>query len=162
MRLDEFIKDNYKHLLQVAKRIAKKEAEDLLSSTYLSIFDKKDFELPSNNEEAIKYFVACLNNNYKFYKSSFNAEKRGKDLLVDSTFFEVVEIANENEITPSEVERFKETLPEHEQILFELHYECGVSIKSIAEEFKQISMDENVVRKLKKPIQNKIKDKWKQ
>lgn len=160
MKLDEFINNNYKHLLQVAKRIAKKEAEDLINSTYLIIFDKKNFKLPSNNEEAINYFITCLNNNYKFYNSSFNRQKRG-DLTFESSYFEQLNQDEENDLNHVSIKEFKETLPEHERILFELRYEDEMSLLSISEEFKSIGLDRNVLRKIDKPLKEKIKSKWK-
>ena len=162
MKIDELIKNNYKHLLQVAKRIAKSEAEDLLSSTYLLIFDKKNFELPSNNDEAVHYFIMCLNNNFKLYNSNFNKQKRGSEIIQGEDFFSNLTDAEDSEINERSISEFKDTLPEHERILFELHYEDEISLLSISEEFKKIGIDRDILRRYHKPLKEKIKTKWKQ
>lgn len=145
----------------MAKRIAKSEAEDLLSSTYLIIFDKKNFELPNENDQAIHYFTACLNNNFKLYNSSFNRQKRG-DIVFDSSFFETLQNEEESIVSQKTIVEFKDTLPDHERLLFELHYEDDLSLRSISEEFKSIGIDEHVIRRINTPLKEKIKTKWKQ
>ena len=161
MKIDELIKNNYKHLLQVAKRIAKSEAEDLLNSTYLVIFDKKNFELPKNNDEAVHYFIMCLNNNFKLYNSSFNRQKRGSEIVQGEEFFINLTDTSESEINEQSISEFKETLQEHERILFELQYEEGLSLFAISEAFK-MSDGRRTVQKLSEPLKEKIKTKWKQ
>ena len=160
MSLDELVKNNYTYILQCAKKIAQRDAEDLLNNTYISIFDKKDFQLPSDNEGAIKYFVKCLHMNYRFQKSSFNSEKRTKEILIDSYDNKEL-IEKNNEVDEVEITEFKDSLSEHELIVYELHYEDDVSLRSIAEEFKRVGLGEKTLRKINKNITDKINSKWK-
>lgn len=161
MKLDVFINNNYSYLLTVAKRIAKSEAEDLLNNTYLIIFDKQNFELPDDNNGAIKYFVKCMSNNFSLSKSSFNSEKKKKEVAIENYFFESIQDDAEQEVSEKSITEFKSTLDEHEKIFFELHYEEEVSLRSIAKEFREISVDKEVVNKIKNRIKDKIIDKWK-
>lgn len=160
MTLNELIDKNYNYILKACKDIAKGEAEDLLNDTYIVIHNKKGFELPSDNDGAVKYFIKCLHNQYKLYNSSFNIQKRGAETVqLDDR-----EIAQEieSEFNQEAINEFKSILEDHERLFYELHYEERVSLMEIAREFRKIGMDRNIINKINEPITKKIKQKWKQ
>nr|WP_298659794.1 hypothetical protein [uncultured Flavobacterium sp.] len=161
MTLDELIKNNYDYILKCAKKIAKNEAEDLVNCTYISIFDRKGFEFPQDNEGAVKVFVKYLHLNYTSQKRAFNADKRTREVLIGN--YEAKDLIEDgSEVDEIELKEFKETLNEPELIVYELHYEEDISLRSIAEEFKRVGLGEKALRKINKNITEKINNKWKQ
>lgn len=158
--INVLIERNIKSLSQVAKRITPKQSHDLITDTYLKIIERS---VPTNDHEFIKYFSKCMANNFNNQRSSFN-----KNFVIKEINYNFIEEDNSEDINKqdvyNELMEFKETLNTHEQILFELHYEQGMSCRDIAKSLRYnnyITSYRSIVR-LINPINKKLKlKKWK-
>lgn len=159
--INRLIERNHSYLTKVAKRIAPKHYHDLLTETYISLASAK---IPETNEEFIKYFSRCMSNNYRNQKSSFNKNFVIKEINCNFVEAQTVEEVCKDEIY-TELMAFKNSLPTHEEILFELHFEHELSYEEISKLLSGKSGYEIhwwSMMKLIKPIREKLKHKeWK-
>lgn len=162
MTLEQIFSDNYSYLHKIAIRIAGRNAEDLLTETYLTVHEKKK-GVPTKKNEFIKFFVKWMSNCHRWSQSSYNKQKTGKELLVTEYEYTPVQESEPcKECLFNEIELFKRTLPSHEKALFELHFEDKVSCRMIAQqlsfEFKYV-VNPRSIERMVLPIKKKIKDK---
>lgn len=159
--INRLIERNHSYLTKVAKRIAPKHYHDLLTDTYLNLTTAN---IPEQNEEFIKYFSRCMSNNYRNQNSSFNKNFVIKEINCNFAVIQDVEEVCKDDIY-SELIDFKNSLPTHEEILFELHFEHELSYADIAKHLTAKSGYEITISsmfKLIKPIREKLKNKqWK-
>lgn len=157
--LDLQVSSNYLYLTVVAKKITghADRANDLVSETYLNLHTKGT-KVPDVNDEFIKFFVRCM-------KNRFLDEQRTKKEVCDLSIN-----LTESEDVPKwvflkEIEDFKATLTDLEQIFFELCYEKGLSKREISALLNQklkYSIHANTLSvNYIKPLNDKIKKhKW--
>lgn len=157
--LDLQVSSNYLYLTVVAKKITghADRASDLVSETYLNLHTKGT-KVPDVNDEFIKFFVRCMKNRFL---DAQRTKKEFCDLSINLT---------ESEDVPKwvflkEIEDFKATLTDLEQIFFELCYEKGLSKREISALLNQklkYSIHANTLSvNYIKPLNDKIKKhKW--
>ena len=159
--INRLIERNYSNLTKVAKRIAPQHFHDLLTDTYLNVLNAN---VPQDDQEFIKYFSRCMSNNYRNQKSTFNKNFVIKEINCNFVHTFEVEDVNKDDLI-QELADFKKSLPTHEEILFELHFELNLSYADIAKKLSiKSGYDITVFSmfKLIKPIREKLKCKeWK-
>ena len=159
--INGLIERNHSYLVKVAKRIAPKHYHDLLTETYVSLVNAN---VPEENTEFIKYFSRCMSNNYRNQNSTFNKNFAIKE--INCNFVTLIEPDEVNkEDLYSELLAFKNSLPTQEEILFELHFEFGLSAANIAK-LLELDTGYNIstssMLNLLKPIREKLRCKqWK-
>jgi len=161
--LDSLIASNYLYLTVIAKGITKNESEakDLVSETYLKLAEKGS-KIPQDTDEFQKFFTTCMKN---FYLDELRKKKRKSTTIedTDEITIEVEDCDLSDWKKFIEIESFKALLPMHQEILFELHFENGLSSRKIAKLLQQTGYDvsHNSMNLLIRPIRNKIiKHKW--
>ena len=153
--LDVLVSQHYFYLTQIAKRISgdKELAVDLVSDTYINLHDKQT-KLPEDDREFISYFSRCM-----FNLNIDRLRKKASELNI--SFSEIPD-------TPKwyllvEIENFKNTLSDLDQILFELCYEFHqLSSRDIAQMLSEkmgYRVSHKLINNLISPLRDKIKEK---
>lgn len=153
--INDLISRNLHSLSKVAKKIAPKQSHDLLTDTYLQVLNAN---VPTNDHEFIKYFSRCMSNNFRNQKSTFNQNFVIKEINCNFVVIEDVEQIDKEEVI-NELAQFKSQLKTHESILFELHFEQGLSYRNIAKlliERSGYQVSYFSIQALIKPIKDKL------
>ena len=157
MRLNDLLSANYNELLKAAYKItgSKIEAQDILTETYLELHDK---QIKVSDNDFIRFFCGSMRNSKRWVNSNYN-KIRSKEFLTDIDQNQTIE----DEQIHVDIEPFKQSIPTHESILFELYYEQNKSCQQISNELKETGYEIHYksIQKLIKPIKIKLKA-WKQ
>lgn len=140
----------------IAVRISggKDAASALISDSYLKIVDING-KYPVNNDEFVKWYSTCM-------KNYFLSSKRKRSPIFIN--IEALNLQSEEtallDIDEEAVKRFKNNLPLHERILFELIEEIELSYQKIADMLSDkhgIRWSRMDIYRLYKPVKQKFK-----
>lgn len=162
MTLAEMFNATYPELLIRARRITQRQsityAPELINSTYLDIH--QDYTYPSDKQEFIMWFSRAMKLRYIGARSNFNKGISGSGNCElqdcpdeDSTSFEI-HVEDTNQATKELIEasssmkkerllkyiqvlEFKRTLPLDEQMIFDIHYQHGLSSRAISKRLSE-------------------------
>lgn len=172
--LPDLVSRNYKTLKQVATNITKSRsfADDLINETYI-IINNRGHILPEDDLGFVKVYskfmkYQAIPETGKYRTSDFQRLIRPKEVACfDMTLFEEIESELSDKVTKeimlAEIIRFKQSLNALELVLFELHYEKGLTLTKIVEMYsdRDNEMSFNCLWKLYTPLKLKIKKfKW--
>lgn len=156
---------NYHSIKSAATRLVKSSyADDLISETYVTI-ERRNSQLPENDDEFIKVFVTLMKIQTFSERDGFLKLTRPKEKLVND-FSYITE--NEDKITDVEgllaqINKFKSKLNAVELELFKLCFEEGLTLTKIVELYSApgYEMSFNCLWKMYEPLKKKIdKNKW--
>ena len=183
--ISTLLNNNYSDILSVARNITRRKgvhrAKDLITSTYIRIHNK---EVPTNDKEFIKFFCKCMYLDHLCKWSEFNKLFETKDSVLEydpgnedwknieinaeytsldnqDGISELSHLNKEKAIKYSEVMIFKYNLPPHEQELFTLYFEEGLSgaaISTIIENETGYKTNSKRFDRMIRVIKNKIEE----
>lgn len=168
--LAKLIEDNYKQILVCATNITRRkdrhQAKALINEAYITASSK---DLTGKEEHFVKWFTKMMHFIYIDKNTKYNKGERLSEihleydpgnedwkeieLVLDTndetidTIINLSHLGKDKAIKYTELMQFKNSLPPHEKEIFSLHFEQGLSSRSIAKLMKfETGYEMNYVR----------------
>ena len=164
--LSRLVNKNYHSIKGAARCLVKDSSliDDLISETYITI-ERRNSNLPKDDEGFIKVFVTLMKIQTYSERDGFLKLTRPKDKLIND--FDRLDITDDKELDVDSLIKqilvFKSELNALELVLFELHYEQGLTLTAIIKLYsdRYNEMSFNCLWKMYTPLKLKIKKyKW--